>query len=80
MGRTRLYDVIDSYLGCGLAKHIQNQRVKAAQQMLLQTDRTVSDIAFAVVFSDYNHFSRVFKNNCGMSAREFRKANWYTAP
>lgn len=75
MGRTRLYDVSKSYLGCGLAEHIKNQRVKAAQQMLLQTDMSVADIAFAVGFSDYNHFSRVFKNVCGMSAREYRRRN-----
>lgn len=76
IGRTRLYHIVKSYLGCGLAKHIQEQRVSAAQQMLLQTDMPVSNIAFAVGFSDYNHFSRVFKNVCGMSAREFRRTNW----
>lgn len=75
MGRTRLYDMAMSYLGCGLAEYIRKQRVKAAQQMLLQTDMSVADIAFAVGFSDYNHFSRVFKNVCGMSARDFKRKN-----
>lgn len=75
MGRTRLYNMAMSYLGCGLAEYIRKQRVRAAQQMLLQTDMSVADIAFAVGFSDYNHFSRVFKNVCGMSAREFRRRN-----
>lgn len=73
MGRTRLYSVAMSYLGCGIAQYIRNQRVRAAQRMLLQTDLSIADIAFAVGFSDYNHFSRVFKSICGMSAREFRR-------
>lgn len=75
MGRTRLYDMAMSYLGCGLAEYIRKQRVRTAQRMLLQTDMPVADIAFAVGFSDYNHFSRVFKSICGMSARDFRRKN-----
>jgi transcriptional regulator GlxA family with amidase domain len=61
------------YLGCGLAEYIRRQRIAHAQKMLTGTDMPITDIAFAVGFSDYNHFSRVFKQVAGITAREYRK-------
>ena len=72
MGRTRLYSIAADYLGCGLAAYIRKQRILHAQRLLLHTDRAVSDIAYATGFTDYNHFSRVFKDISGVSAREYR--------
>lgn len=74
MGRTRLYDVSMTYLGCGLAEYIRKQRIVYAQKMLKETDMPVSDIAYAVGFSDYNHFSRVFRQYAGVSARTYRNS------
>lgn len=73
MGRTRMYDVSKAYLGCGLAEYIRSQRIQHAKQLLLQTELSVADVACAVGFTDYNHFSRVFRQQCGISAREYRK-------
>jgi len=73
MGRTRLYEVSKAYLGCGLAEYIRSQRILQAQQLLRHTELSVGDVAYAVGFTDYNHFSRVFKALCGISAREYRK-------
>ena len=75
MGRTRLYEISLDYLGCGLAEYIRKQRIAHAQRMLTQTNLPVTNIAFATGFSDYNHFSRVFKQVTGLSARQFRKDN-----
>jgi len=73
IGRTRLYELSSAYLGCGLAAYIRAQRIRHAQAMLERTDMSVTDIAFATGFSDYNHFSRIFKQITGVSAREYRK-------
>lgn len=73
LGRTRLYEISLDYLGCGLAEYIRKKRIAHAQRMLIQTNLPVTDIAFATGFSDYNHFSRVFKQATGLSARQFRK-------
>ena len=72
IGRTRLYELSMDYLGCGLSDYIRNQRIHHAQRLLRQTDLPVTEIAYAVGFSDYNHFSRVFKRSAGMSARAYR--------
>lgn len=73
IGRTKLYEISMDYLGCGLAEYIRNQRIRHAQKMLEESNLPVTDIAYSVGFSDYNHFSRVFKQVTGMSARAYRK-------
>lgn len=73
IGRTRLYELSMDYLGCGLSEYIRKQRIFHAQRMLRETDRPITDIAYAVGFSDYNHFSRIFKQVAQCSAREYRK-------
>lgn len=73
IGRTKIYELSMDYLGCGLAEYIRKQRIVHAQRMLTETDMPITDIAFATGFSDYNHFSRIFKQFTGASAREYRK-------
>lgn len=74
IGRTRLYEISMEYLGCGLAEYIRNQRIQHARHLLRETDIPITDIAYAVGFSDYNHFSRIFKQQTGISARQYRKS------
>lgn len=76
MGRSKLYELSASYLGCGLAEYIRTQRIRHAQRLLLESDMRITDIAYAVGFPDYVHFSRVFKDVTGTSARNYRR----TAP
>lgn len=72
MGRTRLYSVAAKYLGCGLAEYIRTQRIQSAKKLLSDTKMPIANIADATGFSDYNHFSRIFKQTCGISARQYR--------
>ncbi len=74
IGRTKLYELSMDYLNCGLAEYIRNQRIVHAKKMLTETDMPITDIAFATGFADYNHFSRIFKQTTGVSAREYRKS------
>ena len=39
------------------------------------TNLPITDIAYTVGFYDYNHFSRIFKQVTGTSARLYRKNN-----
>ena len=73
IGRTKIYELSMDYLGCGLAEYIRKQRIEHATRMLTETEMPITDIAFATGFADYNHFSRVFKQTTGISAREYRK-------
>lgn len=78
IGRTKLYETSMDYLGCGLAEHIRSQRIRHAQRLLTETDMPITEIAYAVGFSDYNHFSRVFKQITGTAARQYRKRDGVT--
>ena len=73
IGHTRLYELCMDYLGCGLAEYIRGQRIHHAQRFLKETALPVTEIAYAVGFSDYSHFSRIFKQYTGLSARTYRK-------
>lgn len=73
--RSKMYDLSVAYLGCGLAEYVRTRRILRAQQLLIQTRLSVSEVACAVGLPDYNHFSRVFKRICGVSARNYRNQN-----
>lgn len=72
VSRTQLYKISMDYLGCALSEYIRRQRLCYAQEMLRNTDLSVAEVASEVGFSDYNHFSRLFKKYNGCSAREYR--------
>lgn len=71
--RTRLYGIAKSYLGCSIATYIRKQRINHAIRLLEETDEQVSSIAYRVGFSDYGHFSRVFRQFVGISATDYRR-------
>ncbi|CAM3383567.1 AraC family transcriptional regulator [Marinicrinis lubricantis] len=52
---------------------IIQRRIERACQLLLYSDESIKDVAFAVGFNDENYFSRVFKTVKGMTATQFRK-------
>ena len=48
-------------------------RLQESQKRLLTTDENISEVAYAVGFTDPNHFSRVFKKEFDCTPSEFRK-------
>lgn len=71
--RTRLYSIAKKYLECSIALYIRKQRIHYAQRLLDETDESISTISCKVGFSDYGHFSRVFKQFVGVSATDYRR-------
>lgn len=72
--RTRLYTIAKKYLGCSIAVYIRKQRISHACRMLRDTDMSINAIAYAVGFSDYGHFSRIFQQIQGESATAYRRS------
>lgn len=52
---------------------IRNIRIKHACRMLQQTNDPISEISYAVGFSNPKYFSNVFKANVNMTPREYRE-------
>lgn len=61
-------------------KYLTHVRLKNAEDLLVQTDRPVSDIARLTGFEDPKYFARVFKENFGCTASEYRQKNFRTHP
>jgi transcriptional regulator of acetoin/glycerol metabolism len=58
----------------GVTPHVYltQKRVERAQEMLVQTDLPLAEIAFAVGFFDQGHLARHFRHMFGTTPREFR--------
>jgi len=58
----------------GVTPHVYltQKRVERAQEMLVQTDLSLAEIAFAVGFFDQGHLARHFRYMHGTTPREFR--------
>ncbi len=54
-------------------EYINRVRIFKAEQLLLSTDATVTDIAFKVGFSQASYFNRIFHRYRGMTPSEYRK-------
>jgi AraC-like DNA-binding protein len=52
--------------------YLTQKRVERAQEMLVQTDLSLAEIAFAVGFFDQGHLARHFRLMLGTTPREFR--------
>jgi AraC-like DNA-binding protein len=73
LSRTKLYDMTNKYLGIGIAEYIKSKRIHRAKQLLLTTDKSVTEISHMSGFLDYNYFCRVFKKEVGIPARKYRE-------
>jgi len=54
-------------------RYLQRRRVERAMALLRNTDRSVTDICFAVGFSSLGTFSRTFRDIVGRSPTAFRQ-------
>lgn len=54
-------------------EYLNTVRVDKAEELLLNTDITISEVAFFCGFNDSNYFSRKFRQLKGKSPREVRK-------
>lgn len=54
-------------------QYILNKRLQESRQLLLETDLSVKEIAYAVGFENVNYFSELFAARTGVSATHFRQ-------
>ncbi len=61
-------------LGVTPIAYLNRYRVHRARQLLSDTDKTITEIAMQVGFSDSGYFSRVFRREVGVSPETYRRA------
>lgn len=63
---------VPKYLNTTLGDYIRQQKVKNAISYILNSNLSLTDIAYICGFSDQSHFIRVFKIYIGMTPRQYR--------
>ena len=58
--------------GINFVEYVARTRVEKARNLLLNPNRRVSEVAFAVGFQSLSQFNRAFKKVAGQSPREYR--------
>ena len=59
--------------GFGFKEYIINVRIQNACRLLLETNRSITDIAFECGFNDSNYFGDAFRKAKGISPHKYRK-------
>ena len=74
MSRTQAYQKVKSISGFPLNEFIIHLRLKRAAQLLVDTDKNISEIAYSLAFSDHAHFTRHFRRAFQISPKDYRKS------
>ena len=67
-------DLIKKETGMTAQEYIQNKIITVSKEWVVNTNFTVSQIAYELGFQYSQHFSRVFKKNVGCTPLEYRRA------
>lgn len=70
-------DLIKKETGKTAQEYIQNKIIDLSKEMILGTNKTVSQIAYELGFQYSQHFNRIFKKNVGYTPNEFRKLDFF---
>lgn len=64
---------IKSMTGLTPMDFVKNIRIKMACKLLRQADMNISEVAYAVGFSDPKYFAKCFKDECGLTPSQFQQ-------
>lgn len=74
ISRSYLSKKFKATTGFGFKEYIVNVRIKNACTLLLQTNKSITDIAFECGFNDSNYFGDAFRHVKGISPNKYRKS------
>lgn len=75
LNRTYFGKIFKEALGKTPQEFLLNYRMLKAAELLKLTSLSIGDVGLAVGYANQMHFSRAFKNNYGISPREWRYQN-----
>mgnify|MGYP003675406783 CR=1 FL=1 len=68
-------DLVKKETGKSAHEHIQNKVIELAKEKVLDTSKSISEVAYEVGFKYPQHFTRLFKQKVGQSPMEYRSLN-----
>ena len=73
MGRTVFYGKIKAIVGLAPSDFLRKLRMQRAEDLIVRSNLTFSQVSFSVGFSDPKYFTKCFKKETGMTPSEYRK-------
>lgn len=73
ISRSYLSKKFKTITGFGFKEYLINVRIKNACRLLLETNKSITDIAFECGFNDSNYFGDAFRHVKGVSPNKYRK-------
>ena len=75
ISKSKLYYMAKTSLGMGVSDYIRTKRLELAKRMLSETNYPLFQIAHETGIDDANYFSRIFRQEFGMTPKEYRKVS-----
>jgi two-component system response regulator YesN len=72
---SRLAHLFKEQMGITIIDYLTSVRIERAKQLLLSTEQNCTEICFQVGYNNQSYFTRTFKEQAGMTPREFRVRN-----
>lgn len=72
LSRVQLYRKVKAITGVSVVDVLRKARLQRGKQLLIETDKTVSEIAYEVGFSSPSYFTKCFKDEYGLLPGEAR--------
>jgi two-component system, response regulator YesN len=72
---SRLAHVFKEHTGLTVVDYITQVRIGRAKELLLSTSKSCIDICYEVGYSNQSYFTRTFREQTGMTPRQFRQSN-----
>ena len=66
-------DLIKKETGKTAQEYIQNKLIEHAKELIIDTNKTITQIAYELGFQYSQHFNRVFKKSVGSTPVEYRR-------
>ena len=73
MGRTAFYNRVSSVTGYSPNNYIRNFRMKRAAELLTSDKHTAAEVGYMVGIRDASYFSKLFKDQFGMTPKEYQR-------
>lgn len=73
LGRTVFYGKVKNIVGVSPSDFLRQVRMQRAEELVLRSKLSLSEIAYAVGFSDPKYFTKCFKKDTGLTPSEYRK-------
>lgn len=73
MSQTHFFRCFKNELGISPVDFINQERVKLAQNLLLDPNKNINDVCYETGFNNVSYFNKIFKREMNVTPSEFRK-------